>query len=152
MTLKPLFAAGSVLAISACHNVSTDTSLIDPSMRLAKTCPAAVMLYTVPSRVQPPYREVALLSSIGQTSYSSESDMIKSMREKAAEVGANGIILDNIDEPSAMAKIAGQVAQIGADAAGQITTISAERKGRAMAIYTPADSAQTVATCAKTKK
>jgi hypothetical protein len=152
MNLKYLFGAGSVLAVSACHYVSTDTSLIDPNLRLAKTCPAAIMLYTVPSRVQPPYREVALLSSVGKTSYSSESDMIKSMREKAAEVGANGIILDDIDEPSAMAKIAGQVAQIGADAAGQITTISAERKGRAMAIYTPGDSAQTIATCAKAKK
>jgi hypothetical protein len=78
--------------------------------------------------------------------------MIKSMRERAATVGANGIILDNIDEPSAMAKIAGQVAQIGADAVGQIAEISAERKGRAMAIYVPADSVQTISACARAKK
>jgi len=147
----PIVAA-LALAICACHNVSTNASLIDPTLRLAKTCPAAIKLYTVPDRVQQPYREVALLNSVGQTSYSSESDMIKSMREKAATVGANGIILGGIDEPSAMAKIVGQVAQIGADAAGQIATISAERKGRAMAIYVPADSIRTVDACAKAKK
>ena len=151
MNLRYLFAAGSAFAISACHYVATDASLIDPTSRLAKTCLAAVKLYTVPERVQQPYREVALLNSTGKTSYSSESDMIKSMREKAATVGANGIILDNINEPSAMAKIAGQIAQVGADVTGHVAEISAERSGRAMAIYVPADSAQTIAACARSK-
>ena len=152
MNAKWLFAAVPALAISACRSVFTNASLIDPSLHLAKTCPAAVKLYTVPDRVEQPYREVALLNSAGQTSYSSESDMIKSMREKAATVGANGIILSRIDEPSAFAKLAGQLAQIGADAAGQIAQISAERKGSALAIYVPADSAHTITACANTKK
>ena len=152
MNLKYLFFAASALAITACHYVSTDASLLDPTLHLARTCPDGIKLYTVPDRVPKPYHEVALLHSIGKTGYSSESDMIKSMREKAAKVGANGIILDDIDEPSALAKIAGEVAQIGAQAAGQIATISAERKGKAMAIYVPGDSALTVAACARSKK
>jgi hypothetical protein len=152
MNFRYLFAAAPALAISACFGVSTNSSLIDPSLRLAKTCPAAVKLYTVPDAVQQPYREVALLNSSGQTSYSDESDMIKSMRERAAKVGANGIILGGIDEPSAMAKIAGQVAQIGAVAAGSVTQISAERTGRALAIYVPADSTRSIAACTKAKK
>jgi hypothetical protein len=152
MNLKYLFAAAPALALSACHSVSTNASLVDPSVRLAKTCPAAIKLYTVPDRVEQPYREVALLNSSGQTSYSSEGDMIKSMREKAATVGANGIILGGIDEPSAMAKIAGRVAQIGAEATGHVSDIDAERKGRAVAIYVPADSAHTVEACAKPRK
>ena len=151
MNPRYLLATAPALVISACHSVSTSASLIDPSVRLAKTCPAAVKLYTVPDRVQQPYREVALLNSSGETSYSSESDMIKSMREKAAAVGANGIILDRIDEPSAMAKIAGQVAQVAADATGHIGDISAERKGSAMAIYVAADSTRSIAACAKAK-
>ncbi|HET7614836.1 MAG TPA: hypothetical protein VFK26_13025 [Gemmatimonadaceae bacterium] len=151
MTKRYIFAACPILAICACHYVSTNASLIDPTLHLAKTCPAAVKLYTVPDRVQQPYQEIALLNSAGKTSYSSEDDMIKSMREKAASVGANGIILSGIEEPSEMAKIAGRVAQIGADAAGAITDISAERKGRAMAIYVPADSAHTIAACTKAR-
>jgi hypothetical protein len=151
MKLRFFFAAAPALVISACHSVSTSASLIDPSLHLDRTCPAAIKLYTVPERVQQPYREVALLNSSGQTSYSSENDMIKSMRESAAKVGANGIILNGIDEPSAMAKLAGQAAQIAADAAGQIAQISAERKGRAMAIYVPADSSRATVACVKAK-
>jgi len=152
MNLKYLFFAASALAISACHYVSTDATLIDPTLHLARTCADGIKLYTVPDRVPRPYQEVALLSSVGKTSYSGEGDMIKSMREKAAKVGANGIILDSIAEPSALAKIAGDVAQIGAQATGQIATISAERKGKAMAIYVPGDSALTTAACARSQK
>ena len=152
MSFRYPIVAALAIAICACHYVSTNASLIDPTVRLAKTCPAAVKLYTVPDRVPQPYREVALLNSLGQTSYSSEGDMIKSMRERAASIGANGIILGGIDEPSAMAKLAGLVAQIGADAVGQPAQVSAERKGRAMAIYVPADSIHTVDACATAKK
>jgi hypothetical protein len=152
MNLRYFFTAASALVISGCHSVSTNASLMDPTLRLAKTCPAAIKLFSSPDRVQEPYREVAMLNSAGQTSYSSESDMIKSMRERAATVGANGIILTGIDEPSAMAKLAGTVAQIAADASGQLATISAERKGQAMAIYVSADSIRTVGACANAKK
>jgi hypothetical protein len=152
MTLKYPFVAATALVISACHHVSTNASLIDPSMHLARTCLAAVKLYTMSDRVPRPYVEVALLNSAGQTSYSSESDMIESMREEAAKVGANGLVLGGIDEPDALAKIAGQVAQIGADAAGHVTQISAERNGRAIAVYVAADSAHTIAACANGKK
>lgn len=141
-----------IALLSACRSVSTNSTLIDPTSHLVRTCPAAVKLFTTPDRVQQPYRDVALLSSSGQTSYSSESDMIKSMREKAAEVGANGIILNGIDEPSAMAKIAGLAAQVAADATGQIAQISAERTGRAMAVYIPSDSTRTIAACADANK
>lgn len=153
MKLTYRVAVSPLLAVlSACRSVSTNATLIDPTSHLARTCPAAVKLFTTPDRVQQPYREVALLNSAGQTSYSSESDMIKSMRDKAAKVGANGIILTGIDEPSAMAKIAGVAAQVAADATGQIAQISAERKGRAMAIYIPADSTRTAAACADSNK
>src|SRR3954466_1489120 len=142
-----------VLALlCACRSVSTNATLIDPTSHFLRTCPAAVKLFTTPDRVQQPYREIALLNSSGQTSYSNENDMIKSMREKAAKVGANGIILNGIDEPSAMAKLASVAAQVAADATGQFAQISAERKGRAMAIYIPADSARTTAACMDANK
>jgi hypothetical protein len=152
MKFTYLVVVAPTFALAACHSVSTNATLIDPTAHLARTCPAAVKLFTTPDRVQQPYREVALLSSRGKTSYSSEDDMIKSMREKAARVGANGIILSGIDEPSAMAKIAGQVAQVAVDAAGMFGDISAERNGSAMAIYIPADSARTITACTDVKK
>ncbi len=62
--------------------------------------------------------------------------MINSQREKAAELGANGIILSGIREPNAGTKIIGAVLGTGS-----------ERKGSALAIYVPADSSRVRAAC-----
>src|SRR4051812_38899955 len=125
--------------MSAC--VSTNAALIDPTVHFARTCPSAIKLYTTPDRVGQAYREVAILNAKGESNWSDEGDMIESMRDKASEVGANGIILNAIDEPSALTKVIGQVAKTGS-----------QRKGKAMAIYVPSDSTNTAATCAKATK
>jgi hypothetical protein len=131
----PIFLVAAAL-LTAC--VSTNAALIDPSVQLARTCPAAIKLYTTPDRVGKPYREVAVLNAKGESNWSDEGDMINSMRDKAAEVGANGIILNKIDEPSALTKVIGQVAKTGS-----------QRKGAALAIYVPSDSVSSVTVCAK---
>jgi hypothetical protein len=131
----PILLVAAAL-LSAC--VSTNAALIDPSVQLARTCPAAIKLYTTPDRVGKPYREVAMLNAKGESNWSDEGDMINSMRDKAAEVGANGIILNKIDEPNALTKVIGQVAKTGS-----------QRKGAALAIYVPSDSVSNVAVCAK---
>ena len=134
----PVFLVAAAL-LSAC--VSTNAALIDPSVQLARTCPAAIKLYTTPDRVGKPYREVAMLNAKGESNWSDEGDMINSMRDKAAEVGANGIILNKIDEPNALTKVIGQVAKTGS-----------QRKGAALAIYVPSDSTTTATVCADARK
>ena len=138
MKALPSPLAGAILL---CACVSTNAALIDPSVKLARTCPAAVKLFTTPDRVSQPYREVAVLNAKGESNWSDEGDMIQSMRDKAAEVGANGIILSKIDEPSALTKVIGQVAKTGS-----------QRKGNALAIYVPSDSTNTATVCANAKK
>jgi hypothetical protein len=134
------FALPSVgILVVAC--VHTNAALIDPSVHLAPTCAAAIKLYTTPDRVGQAYREVAILNAKGESNFSDEGDMIESMRKKASEVGANGIILSGIDEPSAITKVIGQVAKTGS-----------QRKGKAMAIYIPSDSTNTASICARIPK
>jgi hypothetical protein len=70
----------------------------------------------------------------GQLNGSNESDMVLSMREEAGELGANGILLAEIEEPTAIIKVAAGV--------GQVTL---PRTGKATAIYVAADSANSVA-------
>ena len=128
--------------------VSTNATLVDPSIHLARLCTEAVKLYTAPDRVRTEYREVALLNSSGETRYSDEADLIKSMRKAAAKAGANGIILNGIDEPNAATKVAAEVSNV---LTRDAMPISPERKGRAIAIFVPADSANAVAVCATGK-
>src|SRR5438094_10379447 len=71
----------------------------------------------------------------------SESGMIKSQRKKAAELGANGVILGSMKDPSTGAKIA-----------SSIFGTSANRKGNAIAIYIPGDSARVAAACKTTNE
>jgi hypothetical protein len=136
--MKPqlLIVPALITAIVAC--VSTNATVLDPTIKLAQTCPDAVRLYTTPARVPSTYREVALLNSKGESNWSNEEQMMESMRKKAAELGANGIILDNIDEPSALTKVIGHVAKTGT-----------QRKGKALAIYIPSDSATAAAVCSR---
>jgi len=135
--MKPHLPLCASAAVLLCACVSTNAALIDPTVHLARTCPSAIKLYMTPDKVGRPYREVALLNAKGESNWSNEEDMIESMRDKAAEVGANGIILSRIDEPSALTKVIGQVAKTGS-----------QRKGNALAIYIPADSANTAGVCA----
>lgn len=128
---------GSALLVTIVSCVSTNATVLDPSIKLARTCPDAVRLFTTPGRVNSPYREVALLHSTGEAGWSDEEEMMESMRKKAAELGANGVILENIDEPSALTKVIGAVAKTGT-----------ARKGKALAIYIPADSTSGAALCA----
>ncbi|HEV7836885.1 MAG TPA: hypothetical protein VGO75_02375 [Gemmatimonadaceae bacterium] len=138
--MKKIAAAVSLVAVAAC--VRTNAALMDPSVHLAPTCSDAVRLYTSADQVGQPYQQVALLNSSGESSWSDESGMIKSMRTKAAEVGANGIILNAIDEPSALTKVIGDVAKTG--------TV---RKGKSVAIFIPAEAVKSRNACdAQAKK
>jgi hypothetical protein len=83
-----------------------------------------------------PYTEVALLNSAGDNDLTSESGMIRSQQKKAAQLGANGIILGQIKDAST-----------GAQVAQAFLGTSANRKGRAIAIYIPSDTARVAAAC-----
>ena len=91
--------------------------------------PEQVALFRVASQVPGRYEEVALLSSVGDSDVTDEAEMFASMKEKAGELGANGIILDAVIEPSA-----------GAEVAATIFGVSAQRKGKAIASYVFPDS------------
>jgi hypothetical protein len=130
----------SVTALLVCGCVSTNAAVLDTSVRLARLCPQAVTVYTTPDRVGKSYREVALLNSKGETGWTSEAGMIKSQRQKAAEHGANGIILGGINEPNSGTKIIGALLGTGT-----------ERKGKALAIFVPDDSVKSFTTCARAR-
>jgi hypothetical protein len=83
-----------------------------------------VAVYRTADQVPGTYEEAALLNSSGASGWTNEQKMIESMKRKAAEMGANAIVLDSIIEPSAGAKVA--AAFLGTPA---------ERKGKAVAIY-----------------
>jgi len=111
-----------VFAISAC--VTTTATRLGQGRVRPAISPESVVIYLRAADVPGKYEQVALLNSTGNVDYTNEKQMYDSMRKKAAELGANGVILDATNEPGTGAKLA-----------QALFGVSANRKGKAVAIF-----------------
>ena len=111
------------MVLAAC--VSTKAVRLGTSVGRTPVSWQDVLVYRTADQVLGKYEEIALLSSTGDSAFTSEETMWNSMRKKAGKLGANAIILDAMSEPSAGAKVA----------AAFLLGTGAERKGKAIAIY-----------------
>ncbi|HYU52534.1 MAG TPA: hypothetical protein VEK37_06295 [Gemmatimonadaceae bacterium] len=108
----------------------------NPALTLAPTCADAVPVY--PSdKVPYDYYEIALISGEGNSVYTGNGDLLKSVRKQAARVGANGIVVDSLRATHATVKVLG--AALGGN--------DAERKAQAVAIWMPSDTARVREAC-----
>ena len=110
----------------------------NPALALAPTCADAVPVYPGNEHVPYDYYEVALITAEGNSVYNGNGDLLKAIRNKAAGVGANGVIVDALKATHATVRIIG--AAVGAS--------DADRKGRAVAIWMPSDTARVREACA----
>jgi hypothetical protein len=121
--MKKTVAVGFIcLFFSAC--VSTNAVRLGTTPQRPSIPADQVAVYRTADQVPGKYEEIALLNSTGSSGWTTEAGMFNSMKKKAGSLGANAIILDAVSEPSAGAKIA--AAFLGT---------SAERKGKAIAIF-----------------
>lgn len=125
-----LLMAATMLCATGC--VVTNASRLSTATESRPlVLPKDVALYRVASQVPRAYEEVALLNSAGDANYTNEAKMFESMKKEAGKVGANAVVLDALSEPGAGAKVA-----------AAIFGVSAQRKGKALAIWIfPADAA-----------
>lgn len=83
-----------------------------------------VAIYRTASQVPGKYEEVALLTATGDYDMTNEAQMYEAFRRNAGKAGANGVILDATSEPTTGAKVA-----------NFFLGTTADRKGKAIAIY-----------------
>lgn len=126
------------ISLSAC-GVRTHTTDINPSLTRAPTCDEAVDTYTSRSQVPHDYQELAWISAEGNSVYASDGKIVEQIRKKAADVGANAIIVNDFKESGATSKVIG--AALGAN--------SADTKVSALAIYMPAEAGRVTLKCGK---
>jgi hypothetical protein len=132
--MKALRRVLTLLIVVGC--VTTKASLMDTSLHPQAICKEGVKLYTDASKIGVPYTEIAVLHSTGTRMYTNEESMIGNQRKKAAELGANGLVLGANKDPST-----------GAVIASSLGFGSANRKGDALAVLVPSDSARVSAIC-----
>lgn len=118
------FALGAALA--GCGGVKVQSTV--PQHRFPATCVAAITLYDSFSKVPNNYYEVALITAEGNSVWTDDEDMVRRMKQRAASVGANGMVIDGLVTSATTVQIIGAALGTG----------DADRKGRAIAIYMPA--------------
>jgi hypothetical protein len=115
---------GAVAALLA-GCISTNSVLLDPSARFAPVPWQEVRVFLDRSDVPYEYEEFALVHANGDEEWTNEADLIEAIREEAADIGAHAVILEWIDEPSGLERLADAVV---------IHEDIARRRGRAIAI------------------
>jgi hypothetical protein len=125
-----------VCALTACgaraHIVARN-----PALTLAPTCANAVPVYASSDKVPYDYYEVAIITAQANSVYNGNGDVLKSVRNQAASVGANGVVIDSLSTTHATVKV------LGAALGGH----DAERKASAIAIWMPSDTARVREAC-----
>jgi hypothetical protein len=109
----------------------------NPALTLAPTCSDAVAAYGSRDKVPYDYYEVAFITGEGNSVYTGNGDVLKSVRKQAASLGANGVVIDSMRVSRATVKILG--AAVGGN--------DAERKASAVAIWMPSDTARVREAC-----
>jgi hypothetical protein len=133
--MRPL-TTGVFASVILASCMSTNAAVVDANVKLAPICADGVALFTSADRVGNEYQEIAILNSRGDTDWTSEQGMFQSQKRKAASLGANGIIVNNIREPNAGTYIIGALVGTG--------TV---RTGSSLAVYVPSDSLRVRTAC-----
>ena len=129
---------GAALVSLAGCGAHTRIVATNPALTLAPTCADAVPVYADNSKVPYDYYEVALITAEGNSVYNGNGDLLKAIRNKAAAVGANGVVVDSLNATHKTVRVIG--AAVGSS--------DADRKGRAIAIWMPSDTARVREVCA----
>lgn len=134
LVLAVLFIGG---AASACGGTRSRIIERNSALALAPSCADAVKVFPGTDKVPYDYYEVALITAEGNSVYTGNGDLLKSVRNEAAGIGANGVVVDSLGATHATVKILG--AALGAH--------DADRKARALAIWMPSDTARVREAC-----
>jgi hypothetical protein len=103
--------------------VSTNAVLLDSNNVLPPLPPSDVIIYQTIEDIPFKYKKIAIISARGSSIYTDEAGMINAMREKAGKLGANGLVLQEIKDASAGAKVAGAIFGVGTNRTGNCTAI-----------------------------
>lgn len=115
--------AGVALTALAC--VTVNKSILDRSFVDSPVPMDSVHVY-LPGDEVPEHTRVAILNAEGDTDVTDEGEMIDALREEAGKLGANAIVLGDLEEPG-----------LGEEVVAAFLDSATYRRGQAIAIFVP---------------
>jgi hypothetical protein len=134
---KGIALACAIAVGSACAGVKKTTTDLNPSVNRPATCAAAIAVYNSRADVPYDYYELAWIEASGNSVWTTDNQLQTQIRNGAAKVGANAIIVNPVTQAKSTVKILGEA----------IGTSSATQKATALAIYMPGDAARVRQAC-----
>ena len=113
----------AALVLTGCMPVTTRATRLGLGVNRAPVSAQDVAVYSATDQIPGKYEDVAVLVSSVEHRPETEKDMISSMRRKAAELGANAILVHTLD-----GRTRGEVARA-------LAGVNTVRKGTAIALY-----------------
>ena len=136
-TVRAIALACGVAAASACAGVKKTTTNLNPSVSRPSTCAAAIAVYNSRADVPYDYYELAWIEASGNSVWTTDNQLQTQIRNGAAKVGSNAVIVNPVTQSKSTVKILGEA--VGAN--------SATAKATALAIYMPRDAARVRQAC-----
>jgi hypothetical protein len=111
------------VSMTACVRTSTVELGSPGQQQYSAVDPANVRVFVAASDVPGDFEKIAMINAEAASGWTNEKQMVEKLRKEAGKLGANGIILEGIQEPSAGAKIAGAVLGVAANRHGKVVAI-----------------------------
>jgi hypothetical protein len=135
--IRGMTLAGALAVGAACSGVKKTTTDINPRMERRPTCAAAIAVYNSRADVPHDYYELAWIEASGNSVWTTGNQLQQQIRNGAAKVGANAVIVNPVEQSKSGVKILGEA--LGAK--------SATAKASALAIYMPGEAARVRSAC-----
>jgi len=137
IAFKGIALACALAVGSACAGIKKTTTDLNPSVSRPSTCAAAIAVYNSRADVPYDYYELAWIQATGDSVWTTDNQLQTQIRNGAAKVGANAVIVNPVTQSKSTVKILGEA--VGAN--------SATQKATALAIYMPRDAARVRQAC-----
>jgi hypothetical protein len=111
----------AVFALAGC--ISTNAVQLGEPRQYPATKPEEVQVFIKEADVKVDFDKVAIINAEGNYSYASDEKMVNAMKKKAAQLGANAIIIGEFKDPSTVEKIADAVVGVGGTKTGKVLAI-----------------------------
>lgn len=102
--------------------VQTQATLLD-GMTYPLVHENDVTIYLNEDDIAGDWKPIAIIHAQGEAQWTRESQMLRKARERAGDLGANGLLIEDISEPSAAAQVAGEVLGTGTTRRGRLIAI-----------------------------
>jgi hypothetical protein len=124
MKTRALLPAALALVLGAC--TSTGAVLLGGTEPYPEIDPYEVRVFLSEDEVPVEYERIALVTARSDAGWTDEADLIRAMRKRAARLGANGLIVGELRDPSTLERVA-----------EVLTEYEAQRRARGIAIRLP---------------